>query len=227
MYGKWKSINKENQEENIVARKFKVGDKVKIILKDDGSWNKDVTSLIGKTVTIKAFHGYASYKIYEDNGKYPWNNHDFKLVEKEENNTMRYKVGDKVILRSDLKEWKDYGEYALQDDIKKEEEVFVYLIDENGYYKILSFSDIAYKKVAVRCDTLEKSKEYLQFLESFDVKRVVSDSKPTELCYYDTCEDIYYMLNVSGLSYIDLSNALELDLKIYDYVTNSNAVNNG
>ena len=119
MYGKWKSINKENQEENIMVRKFKVGDKVKIILKDDGLWNKDVATLIGRTVTIKAFHGYALYKIYEDNGKYSWNNHDFKLVEKEENNTMRYKAGDKVVLKSDLKEWEDYGEYTLQDDMAK------------------------------------------------------------------------------------------------------------
>ena len=346
--------------------KFKVGDKVKITLKDDSSWNEDVTELIGKIVTIKECRDYNKYRICEDGGRYEWFEEDFELIE--EDNDMRYKAGDRVILRSDLELDKKYGGYYFansmnknigqvvkikdiwdcdyiltdgtefytdemidhkateevndkeknkmkvryevgdrvviredlipnesyndldfdedmcdymgqtltivdvdyqgdytvreceefyfndemidhlitkelqwgdvvhqhifdklsitKDDFKKDSEIFIYVVDENGYYKKLSFSDIAYKKVAVRCDTLEKSKEYLQFLESFDVKRVVSNSKPTELCYYDTCEDVYYMVNVNDLSYIDLSDVLELDLKIYDYITNSNVVNN-
>ena len=96
--------------------KYKVGDKVRVredLVADNWYGNEIVvpgmTCLKGKIVTISKVR-YDKYEIEEDSQTWWWTEEMFLPV-------IKYKIGDKVIIREDLKEGKLYGYYLVNEDM--------------------------------------------------------------------------------------------------------------
>lgn len=96
--------------------KYKIGDKVRV--KEDlvvDQWYGDdifcsgMDSFKGQTVTIKKIREN-KYVIEEDHENWHWTEEMFLPI-------IKYKIGDKVIIREDLEEGKLYGDYSVNKDM--------------------------------------------------------------------------------------------------------------
>ena len=96
--------------------KYKVGDKVRVRedLIAEKQYGKDffvseMNPFKGQIVTIKKIREN-KYVIEEDHEDWHWTEEMFLPV-------VKYKIGDKVIIREDLKEGKLYGYYSVNEDM--------------------------------------------------------------------------------------------------------------
>ena len=97
--------------------KYKIGDKVRV--REDLEVNKvygeevfvsQMTPLKGKEVTISYTYSDGYYRIKEDSKGLRWTDEMLLSVTK-------YKIGDKVIVREDLKIGKEYGRYFFMSEM--------------------------------------------------------------------------------------------------------------
>ena len=96
--------------------KYKIGDKVRVredLAADqwygDDIFTHEMISFKGKIVTIKKIREN-KYVIEEDHGDWNWTDEMFLPI-------IKYKIGDKVIVREDLEEGKLYGYYSVNEDM--------------------------------------------------------------------------------------------------------------
>lgn len=96
--------------------KYKVGDKVSVRedlvvdqLYGDDVFTPEMSSFKGQVVTITKIREN-KYVIEEDCGDWLWTEEMFLPI-------IKYKIGDKVIVREDLEEGKLYGYYSVNEDM--------------------------------------------------------------------------------------------------------------